>query len=206
MSLWKIAYTGNLPGGDVFQHGIHLSTDDGVLISAVATQAVAAHTALLTTASGLQTLYRTDMQWAGVIVEEIAVADGSVIQTDVVTVSRAGTNANPMLPSECAICVTFRTATITRSGRGRWYLPAPSTNELTTTGRLISGALTALVTSHSAFFTALQATLPGGNAVVYSKHDAAAYPITSFDVGDVVDAQRRRRNKLVESRAGATVS
>lgn len=206
MSLWRIAYTGNIPGGDVFQHGIHLSTDDGVLISAVATQAQAAHTALLTTAGGMQSIYNTAMTWAGIIVEEINVADGSVIQTDVVSVNRVGTNANPNLPSEVAICVTFRTAQITRSGRGRWYLPNPANTQITTNGRLVSTALTAIVTSHSAFFTALQSVVPGANAVVYSKHDAAAYPITSFDVGDVLDAQRRRRNKLVESRAGAAVS
>lgn len=206
MALWKISYTGNMPGGDIFMHGVHLSTDDGVLISAVMARAIAAHTALLTTASGMQASFTTTTQWLGIIVEQIAVGDGSVIQTLVQSVSRAGTNVNPPLPGECAICVTFRTAEISRSGRGRWYLPCPANNTLTSTGRLITGNVTAIVTSMSAFFTALQSGLAGGNAVVYSKKEAAVNAIVSFDVGDVIDAQRRRRNKLVESRAGASVS
>jgi hypothetical protein len=206
MALWKIAYTGNMPGGDVFMHGIHLATDDGVVISDVRTRAAAAHTALLTTASGMQGIFTTTTQWAGIVVEKINVADGSVIETDVSTVARTGTDVNNALPGEVAICVTFRTALITRSGRGRWYLPCPATDQLTSQGRLLATAQTKIITSMNAFFTALQSTLAGADAVVYSQKLASVASIISYDVGDVLDAQRRRRNKLVESRAGAAVA
>jgi hypothetical protein len=206
MALWRISYTGNMPGGDVFMHGMHLSTDDGVLISDVATRAQAAHTALLTTASGMQASFTTLTQWLGVVVEKINVADGSVIQTDVATVSRTGTQAGSATPGECAICVTFRTATVTRSGRGRWYLPCPAAITLTQQGRLLAANVTQIVTSMSAFFTAIQTGLAGADAVVYSQKTASVASIVSFDVGDVIDAQRRRRNKLVESRSGAAVT
>jgi hypothetical protein len=205
VALWKISFTGNMPGGDIFMHGVHLSTDDGVLISAVMARAIAAHTALLTTASGMQSAFTTTTVWAGIIVEQINVGDGSVLQTLVQSVNRTGTNVNPPLPGEVAICVTFRTAEVSRSGRGRWYLPCPANNVLTSTGRLITGNVTSIVTSMSAFFAALQSGLSGGDAVVYSKKEAGVHSIVSFDVGDVLDAQRRRRNKLVESRAGATI-
>lgn len=203
--LWTIKYAGNMPGGDIFQHGIHLQTNDGVLIGDVVTRAAAALTALTTTASGMQQLFPSATLWAAVIVEEIDLT-GHVIQTAQTSVSHAGTNVSGCLPGEVAVCVTFRTADVTRSGRGRWYLPTIGPNFLTAQGRLTAAGQTAIITSHNAFFTSLQSVLPGADAVVFSKHTASALSITSYDVGDVLDSQRRRRNKLVESRQGATVS
>lgn len=205
MALWKITYGGNMPGGDVFQHGCYMTTDDAVGIASVLTNGVSALTALLTTAGGMQATFTIPTVWASVTTELIAPLDGSVLAVDVASVSRAGTNVNNPLPGNCAVCVTFRTATTTRSGRGRWYLPCPAVDALTTLGRLNSTTTGRIAVSMNAFWTALQAGLTAADAVVYSKATASTHTITSWDVGDVVDTMRSRRNKLVESRSGAAV-
>ena len=43
-------------------------------------------------------------------------------------------------------------------------------------------------------------TAGGGNVVIYHRGPGTTTTVTSLDVGDVIDTQRRRRNKLIEAR------
>jgi hypothetical protein len=47
---------------------------------------------------------------------------------------------------------------------------------------------------------AITATVPGGELVVWSrKSGVALFNVTSIQMGDVLDTQRRRRDTLIES-------
>jgi hypothetical protein len=48
-------------------------------------------------------------------------------------------------------------------------------------------------------------TAAAGNVVIYHRSLGTTTPVTSLDVGDVIDTQRRRRNQLVEARTSRPV-
>jgi hypothetical protein len=48
-------------------------------------------------------------------------------------------------------------------------------------------------------------TAGGGNVVIYHRGLGTTSLVTSLDVGDVIDTQRRRRNKLIEARTSRPV-
>lgn len=61
----------------------------------------------------------------------------------VVYVNVAGTNADPTLPTQDRGLVSWKTAYSGRAYRGRTYLPTPSTDSLTTTGKVATTTQTA---------------------------------------------------------------
>lgn len=90
----------------------------------------------------------------------------------------------------------------TRAGRGRFYLP-PLAVSTVADGRLSSTAQGTVSSAVEAFLTSL-----GGASltpVVRGRSTHTSTPITRYDVGDVFDTQRRRRDKLIETRIGGTV-
>lgn len=111
--------------------------------------------------------------------------------------SEVGTSATESLPFQCAPVVSFRTATLSRAGRGRIYAPSPGAGTLTA-GRLTATARGNLADSAEALLNALQAG--SLTPVIYHRASGTTTNITSLDVGDVIDTQRRRRNQLTESR------
>lgn len=82
------------------------------------------------------------------------------------------------------------------------YWPGPASDALTS-GKIGTTPQAVFVTAGSALFSALGAAsmIP----VLYSRTTTLVQVITSFDVGNVLDTQRRRRDQLVESRTSAVV-
>lgn len=109
----------------------------------------------------------------------------------------AGTNAGECMPFQCAPVVSLRTATLSRAGRGRFYAPSLAVDQIAQ-GRMVAGAQTALADSALAMLQAVEAA--GLAVVIYHRGAGTTTPVVSLDVGDVIDTQRRRRNKLIESR------
>lgn len=82
-------------------------------------------------------------------------------------------------------------------------MPAPAADQTSTAGRLVSATQTAFVNHVQGM---LQRLVTGAvTPVIYHRDLLTATPITRIDVGDVFDAQRRRRDKLVEVRVSATI-
>jgi len=115
-----------------------------------------------------------------------------------------GVATQGLLPPQCTVVVSLRTALATRAGRGRFYLPTFDKGTVTVSGgRLNSTSITAVVTAAGDMLGSLISD--NLTPVIYSRTTRETQTVTQFDVGDVIDTQRRRRDKLIEVRTGDSV-
>lgn len=149
----------------------------------------------------LKPKYAASTQFVGDIVQLLSPAGLVLAGEDHAIAPVDGTDAfaDP-LPSEVALVASLRSSVLSRSGRGRMYLPAPSESRLTSAGRCDAGDTYDVAVAMQAY---LQPFEEGTNmqAVVYSRTIPELFDISSVAVGDVFDAQRRRRNSLTEVRS-----
>lgn|SRR2546425_155965 len=114
-----------------------------------------------------------------------------------------GTAAFTAMPADVALVVSLRTDLPQRSGRGRFYLPQPSTAESTAAGRVqtsfIGDLMAALTAAWAGYNTAVD------RPVIYGRTSRGIRNIVSFNIGDLFDTQRRRENKVTETRSVATM-
>jgi len=119
-------------------------------------------------------------------------------------VSLPGVATTGLMPPQVTAVASLRTATATRAGRGRFYMPPFDKGTVTAaTGRLSAGSVTVAVSAVDALMTSLIAD--SLTPVIYHRTSFTTTNITQFDVGDVFDTQRRRRDKLVEARTSQTI-
>lgn len=111
--------------------------------------------------------------------------------------SEVGTSVAASLPFQCTPVVSLRTADAGLGGRGRFYAPSPAV-DTQDGGTLTTTARGNLADSAEAMFNGLQAA--GLSPVIFGTTTFNQIPLISLDVGDVIDTQRRRRNKLIEAR------
>jgi hypothetical protein len=135
-------------------------------------------TALITESNGLQTQLSED------------------------TVSHAGIATGSALPADVAITVSLRSALANRSGRGRFYLPQPAQSTSTADGRILSTVVDTIIGALEPAWSTYRAW---AQPVIYSRTNRSTVNISSFNVGDLYDTQRRRENKLPETRFGGTL-
>jgi hypothetical protein len=113
-----------------------------------------------------------------------------------------GTDATGPVPPQCCVVVSLRTAVFNKSGRGRFYLPAISTDKLTA-GRITGTVVTQIVTASQKMIQSLNGA--GYTVCVYHRGPRTHDNVVTINVGDVMDTQRRRRDKLVEVRTSLSV-
>lgn len=125
----------------------------------------------------------------------------------------SGHGSGVVLPNQVAMCVTLRTNTAGRTGRGRMYLGGLSGSVLTNTGRFDKGACASMAAEFATFAVDLRtpgASGPAGghrfDLCVASPKASALRVVTGIAIGDVPDVQRRRRDRLVEAYSGAPVA
>lgn len=119
------------------------------------------------------------------------------------TNTSGGTSTSPSLPYQVAPVVGLRTELATRAGRGRFYAPSLAVDQVAD-GRMLPAAQSDLADAAVAMMNELQT---GGLVpVIFHRTDSPSAglftttQVTMIDVGDVLDTQRRRRNKLAEQR------
>lgn len=199
MAIYRITVSGHGITQEEWNFTIHVEmvTGQAAILATLAADAVTlAWQGPPTPGSSLQQLYATTTLVDGVVVDELDNAGKNVSQGRA-NLALAGTAVTEPLPPNVAIAVSLRTATPTRAGRGRFFLPAPVignvVNQLlpaTPRGQILNAALAML--DHLKDNAA--------QPVIYHRLSHLGTPIITCDVGNVFDQQGRRRNQLVEAR------
>lgn len=117
--------------------------------------------------------------------------------------TEVGVAAGNALPADVALVVSLRTGLANRRGRGRFYLPQPAASQLTTNGRVLADFVTDLGASLAAAWGGYNTA--SDRPVVYSRAARNFTAITSFDIGNLYDTQRRRENKVTEARTSTVM-
>lgn len=132
---------------------------------------------------------------------------GSPVHLQWKTPLGAGT-VSGMLPLQNSVVASHRTSQIGRRGRGRMFLP-PTGPSSVSYARLTDTARDAIAAGHAAF---LEAISDIGGVSQTLRPIVTGAPWTQYAVvgtvvvDDVMDTQRRRRNKLTPDAASVTVS
>jgi hypothetical protein len=203
MALYQHRFQGVLPAGDIFvfswwsESSVTIDTAQGKAV-----QWAADFWAGESGTNGYGSLCTAGVVLQRVSTGEITMATGqqqSLRETDV---THAGTATGSALPGDVALVVSLRTALANRSGRGRFYLPQPAASALADDGRVATAAQTAVADAAAFAWTGSNDSL---GPVVYSRTKRTTQVISTFNVGNLFDTQRRRENALVEVRTSRTM-
>lgn len=204
MPLYQHRYRGVTSMGDIWIWS-WWATDDRTTVDANA--AAVAWGQMLWNGSaggnGFGSLTTADVQLQQVSTGRIDVATGHQDELAESVVALAGTAIVGALPADVALCVSLRTGLANRRGRGRFFLPQPAVSVLSTDGRLADAARTTVLDALTAAWTGYNSAT--ASPVVYSRMSRATTVITSFDIGNLMDTQRRRENAITEGRLSAVM-
>lgn len=123
----------------------------------------------------------------------------------------AGTGTDAALPFGTTEIITFRTASATRWGRGRWYFPPLGFNALAASGfEILAAAQTALQDGMNAYFTSVGSSYQ--HVILHKKATKGGTRgafttdvVTAADIPSTFAIQKRRGDKIVPSRISITV-
>jgi hypothetical protein len=114
-----------------------------------------------------------------------------------------GSASSTQLPLQDSIVVSHKGSQIGPKGRGRMFLPSATSSALTGT-KIQTAKVTNLLDAHVAFLEALSIANGVPSPLFSVRPIITGAPWSSFStiaqvrVGNIVDTQRRRRNRLVE--------
>lgn len=202
-NLVRIALVGTMPSGEEWSVNpvFRLNTPTSVSY----TDAVAIATAIegMTYPTTLAALHSSTVKLSGVRVEardNDGTLEALADRTFSIPFSGTGTSYHPFQTS----CVfSLRTPGPGGSGRGRVYWPATGASLDSSTLRISSTITTNALTGFRTLMEAIEGyiTAQVGEAIlaVWSRKLETTFGVTSIQVGDVADTQRRRRDAVPET-------
>lgn len=201
MALYQNRFIGTLPEGDTFTFSWWTdSTQDLATVQAGNVQWAQDLWAGAVDGEGLEDLLPSSCVLTTVRTGLITQETGQQQAVDEDTVNLPGVATGNSLPNDVALVVSLRTNLANRRGRGRFYLPSLVATTLTAAGRLDPTAQQNIVDSLANAWNGYTGI---GDPVVYSRTQRTIEDVISFDVGDLFDTQRRRENKVSQSRISA---
>lgn len=201
MALYQNRFIGTLPEGDTFTFSWWTdSTQNLATVQAGNVQWAQDLWAGATDGEGLEDLLPSSCVLTTVRTGLITQETGQQQAVDEDTVNLPGVATGNSLPNDVALVVSLRTNLANRRGRGRFYLPSLVATTLTAAGRLDPTAQQNIVDSLANAWNGYTGV---GDPVVYSRTQRTIEDVISFDVGDLFDTQRRRENKVSQSRISA---
>lgn len=202
----RVSIKGGMPNGEEWSVNpvYAVGGDFGVPVSptqantiALAIAAVSVPTGMLAMMNGTTTVTQVRVEArtaAGVLESQAEAVKGS---------PQVGSGTAPH-PFQTSAVISLRTAAAGARGRGRLYWPATGAGIDSSTLRMSVTAHTNFIAAAKTYLSAIQAaidvTLDGVSLVVWSRlGDGTTNNVTSLQVGNIFDVQRRRRDALVES-------
>ena len=203
----RLGIKGTLPGGEAWSvnptfdafnsyQGIDASELNAVALAVRAVSVPAVLRNLLSSAADI-TSFRVEGRNSAtdlVMAAEAAPSGGAISGT-----------GSPSKPYQTSIVASLLTGFAGASNRGRLYWPALGA-VIGTNLRLSTPTPAAFAEAMANYLTAIQGAISGvagfsdSTLVVYSPTTGTKRVVTEISVGDVLDIQRRRRDKAVESR------
>lgn len=126
--------------------------------------------------------------------------DGKAIQSYERSVTLTpGTASSNSLPTEVSIVASLNTPFAGRRFRGRMYLPPPATSQTTPEGRVNATLRDGLAPEMRDYLSGSVGTSTLSSVVASGVGEGALTAVSAVRVGDVFDAQRRRRESIREA-------
>lgn len=211
MARVKLTLGGRLVGAQRWSVGVNLDAADtpplAADLSAFATQAFTDfNTAAWSTATSGATALRALASSSATLdqVRAYYYPDGSAVATRIgaSTNSAVAGTGSITVPPQCSLVVSTLTGVAGRSNHGRMYLPCLSVSVGTTTGLMTAPTTAAVATSVANWLSLLRTRAIAGGAPltpIVSSTTGLSYIITAVRCDDVIDTQRRRRDKVAAS-------
>lgn len=207
----KLSIRGTLPGGEAWSvnpifdafnayEGVEAADMNAVALAVRAVTVPTSLRALMSSGADI-TSFRLEGRTGGnelVLAAEAAPASGAITGNGVAT-----------KPYQTSVVASLLTGFAGASRRGRLYWPALGAG-INSNLRLNSPTADAVAADMSAYLRAIQTAISaqtkfaGSRLVVFSQKLGLKTPVTDISVGDVLDVQRRRRDRAVESRSTAS--
>jgi hypothetical protein len=202
--LLRVSLVGAMPNGEEWSVNpvFRIGGDFGAPVSPTQAQTIATAIAAVAIPTSLTVANATSVSFNGARVEA-RMLNGTLesLAEAIKPTPTFGTGGNAH-PFQTAIVSSLRTGTPGASGRGRLYWPATAIAIQTSTLRPATATITSTLSGVKTLLSGVQAaidvTLDGVSLCVWSRSLNSTANVTSVQMGDVLDTQRRRRDVLVE--------
>lgn len=201
----RVSVKGALPSGEVWSVNPIFRPGVPAAIGPTEMAALVAALVNVTPPSTLTAIMNSTTTLTGVRVEARQ-ADGSLerVGEGVKTTSIPGTGTSPH-PFQTSMVFSLMTNDASGSGKGRLYWPATGVDINAGTLRVaavtVGNALTGINSYLAGLRTAINSVAGVGThaLVVWSQKNGSGNTVTQLRAGDILDTQRRRRDKLIEN-------